>query len=54
MKEEIDWKKEFLKVEDSTESLKEISRKWSKEFHARNLSWIHVFQIQKDKRFRQR
>ena len=29
-------------------SFKEFIRKWSKEFHARNISWIYVFKVEKN------
>ena len=45
MKEEIDFGKELIES-------RKFTRKWCKGFHARNSSWIYVFKMEKDQRFR--
>ena len=49
MKEEIDWKKELLESgKFNNKFLKGFIRKMVKELHARNLSRIYVFQMEKN------
>ena len=50
MKEEIDWKKKFLKVKGSITNLKKPFRERSKELYEGNLYWIYVLEMEEVER----
>ena len=52
MKENIDWKKELLESgRFNNQFSKDLLENGAKIFHARYLSWLNLFQIEKDQGF---
>ena len=53
MKEKINWQKELVESGKFNDKFsKNLLEYRAKKLYARNLSWIYVFQMEKNKRFR--
>ena len=53
MTEKINWQRELLESEKFNDKFsKNLLEHGAKKLYARNLSWIYVFQMEKNKRFR--